>query len=126
MKQLFLFALLLVAMCGIHAVAADKPNVILIVADDQGYGDLSCHGNPVLKTPELDKLHQESIRFTNFHVAPMCSPTRGEILTGLAAFRNGATAVCQGRSLPRRELTMLPQYLKQNGYTTGHFGKWHL
>lgn len=113
-------------LAGRSLQAAEKPNVILIIADDQGYGDLSCHGNKVIKTPHMDKLHDESVRFTDFHVAPMCSPTRGEILTGMAAFRNGATAVCQGRSLPRRELTMLPQYFKQNGYATGHFGKWHL
>jgi arylsulfatase A-like enzyme len=117
---------LIVALAGRNLLAAEKPNVILIIADDQGYGDLSCHGNKMIKTPNMDKLHGESVRFNDFHVAPMCSPTRGEILTGMAAFRNGATAVCQGRSLPRCELTMLPQYFKENGYATGHFGKWHL
>ena len=59
-----------------------KPNVILIMTDDQGYGDLSCHGNPVLKTPNLDRLHSESTRFTDFHVAPFCSPTRAALMTG--------------------------------------------
>jgi len=96
------------------------------VTDDQGYGDLSVHGNPVLETPKLDALHAESVRFTDFHVAPMCTPTRGELMTGIDAFRNGATAVCEGRSLPRRELKMMPQYFKDSGYATGHFGKWHL
>ena len=106
---------------------SDKPpNVVLILTDDQGYGDLSAHGNPVLKTPKLDALHGESVRFTDFHVAPMCTPTRGELLTGLSAFRNGATAVCEGRSLPRRELPMMAQFFKKSGYVTGHFGKWHL
>ena len=103
-----------------------KPNVIFILTDDQGYGDLSAHGNPVLKTPKLDALRDESIRFTDFHVAPMCTPTRGELMTGIDAFRNGATAVCEGRSLPRRELPMMPQFFRENGYATGHFGKWHL
>ncbi len=111
---------------GQKKASAAKPNVILIVTDDQGYGDLSVHGNPVLKTPKLDALHAESIRFTDFHVAPMCTPTRGELMTGIDAFRNGATAVCEGRSLPRRELPMMPQFFKKNGYATGHFGKWHL
>ncbi|MBN2133136.1 MAG: sulfatase-like hydrolase/transferase, partial [Sedimentisphaerales bacterium] len=55
--------------------AVARPNVILVLADDVGYGDLSCHGNPVIKTPNLDKLHSESVRFTDFHVAPMCTPT---------------------------------------------------
>jgi arylsulfatase A-like enzyme len=104
----------------------EKPNVILVLTDDQGYGDLSCHGNPVLKTPHLDQLYDESIRFTDFHVAPMCTPTRGELLTGMNAFRNGATAVCEGRSLPRKELPMMAQFFKNSGYSTGHFGKWHL
>jgi len=111
---------------GCLLARAEKPNVIFILTDDQGYGDISAHGNPILKTPKLDSLHAESIRFTDFHVAPMCTPTRGELMTGIDAFRNGATAVCQGRSMPRRELKMMPQYFKDNGYATGHFGKWHL
>jgi arylsulfatase A-like enzyme len=106
--------------------APSKPNVVFILTDDLGYGDLSCHGNPILKTPHLDELYLESIRFTDFHVAPMCTPTRGELMTGMNAFRNGATAVCEGRSLPRRELPMMAQFFKNNGYATGHFGKWHL
>ncbi|MCI0437114.1 MAG: sulfatase-like hydrolase/transferase, partial [Gemmatimonadetes bacterium] len=73
------------------APAARPPNVILILTDDQGYGDLSAHGNPVLQTPHLDRLHAESIRFTDFHVAPVCTPTRGQLMTGVDALRNGAT-----------------------------------
>jgi arylsulfatase len=103
-----------------------KPNVILVLTDDQGYGDLSCHGNPVLKTPHLDKLHGESIRFTDYHVAPMCTPTRGELLTGMQAFRNGAVFVCQGKSMFRRGIPSMADMFKAGGYTTGHFGKWHL
>jgi arylsulfatase A-like enzyme len=106
--------------------AAEKPNVVFILTDDQGYGDLAAHGNPILKTPKLDALHAESLRFTDFHVAPMCTPTRGELMTGISAFRNGATAVCEGRSLPRAELPMMAQFFKDSGYRTGHFGKWHL
>lgn len=103
-----------------------KPNVILVLTDDQGYGDLSVHGNPVLKTPNLDKLHGESIRFTDFHVAPMCTPTRGELLTGMQAFRNGAVFVCQGKSMIRRGIPTMADMFKAGGYATGHFGKWHL
>ncbi len=105
---------------------AKRPNVIVILADDQGYGDFSVHGNPVLKTPNLDKLHEESVRLTDFHVAPMSSPTRGELMTGVDAMRNGCTAVCEGRSMPDVDLPMMPQFFKEAGYATGHFGKWHM
>ena len=104
----------------------NKPNVIFVLTDDQGYGDLACHGNPIIKTPNLDALHDESIRFTDFHVAPMCTPTRGELLTGQDALRNGATFVCMGRSLMNPELPTLADIFAMNGYRTGHFGKWHL
>ncbi len=105
---------------------APRPNVIVLITDDQGYGDLSAHGNPVLKTPNMDRLHAESVRLTDFHVAPMCSPTRGQLMTGLDAMRNGCTAVCQGRSMPRADIPMMANYFADSGYTTGHFGKWHL
>ena len=104
----------------------DKPNVIFVLTDDQGYGDLACHGNPIIKTPHLDALHTESVRFTDFHVAPMCTPTRGELLTGQDALRNGATFVCMGRSLMNPELPTMADIFARNGYRTGHFGKWHL
>jgi arylsulfatase A-like enzyme len=103
-----------------------RPNVIIVLSDDQGYGDLSCHGNPVLKTPNLDKLHGQSIRLTDFHVAPMCSPTRGQLLTGLDALHNGATSVCAGRSFVRRGIPTMAEIFAAHGYRTGHFGKWHL
>ena len=64
------------------AAAARRPNVILVLTDDQGYGDLSCHGNPVLKTPNLDRLYRQSVRLTDFHVSPMCTPSRSELMTG--------------------------------------------
>ena len=108
------------------ANAANKPNVILIVADDQGYGDLSCHGNPVLKTPNMDRLYAESVRFTDFHVAPMCSPTRGQLMTGRDAMKNGCTAVCQGRSMTRADIPTMADFFANSGYSTGHFGKWHM
>ncbi len=103
-----------------------RPNIIFVLTDDQGYGDLSCLGNPILKTPELDRLHADSVRLTDFHVAPMCTPTRGELMTGQDALRNGATFVCMGRSLLRADLPTMADILAENGYHTGHFGKWHL
>ncbi len=104
----------------------NRPNVIIVLTDDQGYGDLSCHGNPILKTPNLDRLHRQSIRFTDFHVAPMCTPTRGQLLTGRDAMANGATFVCLGRSMIRSGLPTMADIFAANGYQTGHFGKWHL
>ena len=103
-----------------------RPNIIFVLTDDQGYGDLSCLGNPLLKTPALDRLHADSVRLTDFHVAPMCTPTRGELMTGQDALRNGATFVCMGRSLLRADLPTMADILAENGYHTGHFGKWHL
>ncbi|GAB1474039.1 hypothetical protein MASR2M69_14800 [Bacteroidota bacterium] len=103
-----------------------KPNVIIILTDDQGYGDLSCNGNPVLKTPAIDRLQRESFNFTNFHVAPLSTPTRGQLITGMDALRNGAASVLTGRNLLRRDLKTLPQIFKENEYSTGIFGKWHL
>ena len=103
-----------------------RPNIILILTDDQGYGDLSCLGNPILNTPNLDQLYAESVRLTDFHVAPMCTPTRGELMTGYDSLNNGATFVCMGRSLLKADLPTMADILSDNGYHTGHFGKWHL
>jgi arylsulfatase len=103
-----------------------KPNVIVVLTDDQGYGDLSCHGNPVLKTPYLDQLRAESVRLTDFHVAPMCTPTRGQLMTGVDCLRNGAMNVSSGRTLLRRGIPTMADVFAANGYRTGQFGKWHL
>ncbi|NQV35714.1 MAG: sulfatase-like hydrolase/transferase, partial [Phycisphaeraceae bacterium] len=106
--------------------STERPNVIVILTDDQGYGDLSAHGNPLLKTPAMDRLREQSVRLTDFHVAPMCTPTRAQLMTGLDAMRSGATAVCQGRSMIRNDLKLMPQFFADAGYATGLFGKWHL
>jgi len=96
------------------------------MTDDQGYPELSVHGNPVLQTPYLDRLHGQSIRLTDYHVAPMCTPTRGQLLTGIDAARNGAANVSSGRALLRPEIPTMANYFGDTGYATGVFGKWHL
>ena len=103
-----------------------KPNVILIVTDDQGYGDLACHGNPWLNTPNMDRLYKESTRFTNFHVSPTCSPTRAALMTGHYTNRTGAWHTIGGRSLLRENEMTMADVFAANGYATAIFGKWHL
>ena len=108
------------------AAAADRPNVLIVMTDDQGLGDFSYTGNPVLKTPNLDRFAKESVRLTDFHVTPMCTPTRGQLLTGQHALRNGATSVTAGRTFLRPGLPTMPEVFAKAGYKTGIFGKWHL
>jgi arylsulfatase len=103
-----------------------RPNVIILMTDDNGYGDLSCHGNPVLKTPNFDRLHDQSVRLTDFHVAPMCTPTRGQLMTGKDALHNGASSVCAGRSFLRDGIPTMAELFAADGYRTAIFGKWHL
>lgn len=107
-------------------MASPRPNVIILLTDDQGYGDLSCHGNPLLRTPNLDRLHAESTRLTDFHVAPMCTPTRSQLLSGRDCLANGACFVDGGRACMRTDLPTMADIFSSNGYRTGHFGKWHL
>jgi arylsulfatase len=125
-RRLALFALFAALLPPAFGGTSARPNVLIILTDDQGMGDFSCHGNPVLKTPNLDRLHAEAVRFTDFHVAPMCTPTRGQLMTGLDAVRNGATSVTGGRTLLRPGLRTMPEYFVAAGYRTGIFGKWHL
>lgn len=106
--------------------APARPNVLVILTDDQGYGDFSCHGNPVLKTPEMDSIHAESVRFTDFHAAPMCTPTRGQLMSGVDALHNKASSVTAGRACLRRDLPTMADVFRASGYRTGLFGKWHL
>ncbi|MDB4746060.1 arylsulfatase [Verrucomicrobia bacterium] len=103
-----------------------QPNVLIVMTDDQGYPELSAHGNPVLQTPNLDRLHDQSLRLTDYHVAPMCTPTRGQLLTGIDAARNGAVNVSSGRALLRSEIPTIANYFGDAGFATAIFGKWHL
>jgi arylsulfatase A-like enzyme len=105
---------------------AVPPNVIIVMTDDQGYGDLSAHGNPVLRTPNLDQLASESIRLTDFHVAPMCTPTRGQLMSGRHALANGAMNVSNGRAILRKTIPTMANFFANGGYRTALFGKWHL
>lgn len=118
---LILFAL--IAGC---ASPEKRPNVILVITDDQGYGDIAAHGNPVLQTPNLDRLHAESIRLTDFHVDPTCSPTRASLMTGRYSTRTGVWHTIMGRSLMAPEEHTLAELLADAGYRTGMVGKWHL
>lgn len=104
----------------------NKPNVVIVITDDQGYGDLSCHGNPVLKTPNIDELYGDSIRLTDYHVAPTCSPTRAALQSGHWTNRTGVWHTIMGRSMLREDEPTIGQVFSQNGYATGMFGKWHL
>ncbi len=103
-----------------------RPNVIIVLTDDQGYGDLSCHGNPVLWTPHIDRLATESVRLTDFHVAPVCTPTRGQLMTGQDALRNGARTVPAASNMIWRSIPTMAELFRRGGYHTGLFGKWHL
>jgi arylsulfatase len=103
-----------------------RPNIILILTDDQGYGDLACHGNPIIKTPNLDQMFRDSTRFTDFHVSPTCSPTRCSLMTGRHEFRSGVTHTIMERERMSLKATTIAQELKSAGYATGVFGKWHL
>ncbi len=107
-------------------LAGSRPNIIFIITDDQGYGDISAHGHPVLKTPNLDRLHREGVRFTDFHVSPTCAPTRSALLTGRHEFKNGVTHTIYERERLTPKATTLAEVLQKAGYRTGIFGKWHL
>ena len=125
--QIFM-ALLLTPQATFYAAeaSAEKPNIILVMPDDLGYGDYSCLGSPVMKTPEVDAFWKQSVRFTDFHVSPTCSPTRAALMSGRHEFKNGVTHTIFERERLSLKTITLAQMLKSAGYTTGIFGKWHL
>ena len=103
-----------------------RPNVLLIMTDDQGYGDLGFHGNPRIKTPNLDRFARESVQLKTFCVSPVCSPTRASLMTGRYNYRTGVVDTYAGRSLMAPDEVTLAEVLGAAGYRTGIFGKWHL
>lgn len=120
------YAAFLIPITALADITPPRPNVIIIMTDDQGYGEIAAHGNPLIKTPHLDKLHAESARFTDFHVDPTCSPTRAAFLTGRYSTRTGVWHTINGRSMMNTEELTLAEIFKANGYDTSFFGKWHL
>ena len=105
MKTLILLAAVCIGLSSAavpsDSVAGKRPNILFFLTDDQGYGDISAHGNPILKTPNLDKLRSEGVRFTDFHVSPTCSPTRSALMTGRHEFKNGVTHTISQLAMPR-------------------------
>ena len=126
MRTILICSVLALLMMPHVASAARKPNVILIMTDDQGYGDLGCHGNPVLKTPNLDQLFRESVRLTDFHVSPFCTPTRAALMTGRYPARTGAYRTSSGRTMLHTDERTIANVFADAGYVTGMVGKWHL
>ena len=118
---LFIFGLL-----ASSSFAEDPTNVVFVITDDQGYGDLGCTGNPIIKTPNIDQLATESSGLSDYHVAPTCSPTRCAVLTGHWTNRTGAWHTIMGRSMLRENEVTVGQIFADAGYQTGMFGKWHL
>lgn len=130
MQRLLILALTLSVVLAPVVVAAERPpNLVVIFCDDLGYGDLGCYGNPSIRTPNLDRLAAEGLRFTDFYAAaPVCTPSRAALLTGRYAIRSGMNAVLFPDSkggLPQSEVTIATA-LKGVGYRTAHVGKWHL
>ena len=100
--------------------------MVLVLTDDQGYGDLACLGNSILQTPNIDSLYRQSVRLTDFHVGPTCAPTRAALMTGRYCNRTGVWHTVMGRSLLRRDEVTMAEVFAAGGYRTGIFGKWHL
>ncbi len=103
-----------------------RPNVVLVLGDDIGYGDFACNGNPVIKTPNVDRLHDTALRFRDFHVSPTCSPTRASLMTGRYCNEVGVWHTINGRNLLHADAVTLADCFKSSGYRTGIYGKWHL
>lgn len=124
----FATALFLLTFCSclLQADEPSRPNVLLLVTDDQGYGDIGALGNSVIRTPNMDRLHGESVRLSNFHVDPTCSPTRGALMTGKYSHRARVWHTIRGGNHLRDSETTMADVFKHSGYNTAMFGKWHL
>lgn len=132
MKNILITCTFLLLLFSCTAIAKNKslknsrPNIILVITDDQGMGDLSCMGNTILKTPNIDRFYEKATRFTDFQVSPTCAPTRSAIMSGRAPFKNGVTHTIFQRERMALDVFTMPQALQTAGYKTGLFGKWHL
>lgn len=125
MRLLLLLLITTLIGFGLVTVRTSRPNVVLILTDDQGWGDLSRHGNPNVQTPVLDSLAGQGAQFERFYVSPLCAPTRASLLTGRYHLRTGTVSVTNGMETMRAEETTLAEVFRGNGYRTGIFGKWH-
>ncbi len=108
------------------ALRRKQPNVIFVLTDDQGFGDLGCHGNPVIKTPNLDKFAGQSVEFSQFYVCPVCSPTRASLMTGRYNYRTKVAVAGGGWGMMAPQEVTIAETLRDGGYATAIFGKWHL
>lgn len=131
MKNAHSFRTLLLALCVLFfgnvrtATAQARPNIVLILADDQGWGDLSMNGNTNVRTPNIDRIGKEGAQFSRFYVSPLCAPTRAGLLTGRYHYRAGVWGVSNSREFMNLDEVTLADLLKKNAYATGCFGKWH-
>jgi arylsulfatase len=126
-KKFFILLCSFFIVCGLSALPfGEKPNIILVITDDQGYGPIGKHDHPWIQTPNLDKLHGQSIRFERFLVSPTCSPTRAALMSGRHPMKNGITHTILERERMALSTITLPQVLSMAGYSSGIFGKWHL
>ncbi|MFO1051073.1 MAG: arylsulfatase [Planctomycetota bacterium] len=126
MRLVVLAVVLPVAFARAQDPAAHRPNVIVVMTDDQGFGDFGCAGNPVIHTPHLDELAAHSARLSNFYVSPVCTPTRAALMTGRWCQRTRAFDTYIGRAMMDPGEVTIAEMLHDAGYATGIFGKWHL
>ena len=126
MKHIFLVLILSFSGLFAESLKGKKPNIIIVITDDQGYPQMGRHGHPWIKTPHLDALYDRSTMFSDFHVSPTCAPTRAALMTGNVPFKNGITHTILERERMALKSVTVAQLLKKQGYKTGIFGKWHL
>ncbi|TWU32532.1 arylsulfatase [Novipirellula artificiosorum] len=128
MKSILTIFLLLACarLAEAQSIMGSRPNIVLVMTDDQGMGDLSCMGNQVVKTPHIDHFYEHATRFTDFQVSPTCAPTRAALMSGRVPFKNGVTHTIMQRERMALSTFTMPQALQNAGYNTGIFGKWHL